>query len=82
MSIVGLVGEEGKGRIIAEARYIKIPSSPFAEVVFVLDEKYQQSGIASFLYKMLIRLAKEKGIRGFMAEVLLIMESDTQFSFG
>ncbi|MGD9281758.1 MAG: acetyl-CoA hydrolase/transferase C-terminal domain-containing protein, partial [Desulfobacterales bacterium] len=30
MSIVALVGEEGKGRIIAEARYIKIPGSPFA----------------------------------------------------
>jgi len=70
MSIVGLVGEEGKGRIIAEARYIKIPGSPFAEVVFVVDEKYQRFGIASFLYKMLIRLAKEKGIKGFMAEVL------------
>ncbi len=70
MSIVGLVGEEGKGRIISEARYIKIPGSPFAEVVFVVDEKYQQFGIASFLYKMLIRLAKEKGIKGFMAEVL------------
>jgi acyl-CoA hydrolase/GNAT superfamily N-acetyltransferase len=70
MSIVGLVGEEGKGRIIAEARYIKIPGSPFAEVVFVVDEKYQRFGIASFLYEMLIRLAKEKGIKGFMAEVL------------
>jgi GNAT superfamily N-acetyltransferase len=70
MSIVGLIGEEGKGRIIAEARYIKIPSSPFAEVVFVVDEKYQQFGIASFLYKMLIRFAQEKGIKGFMAEVL------------
>ena len=70
MSIVGLIGEEGKGRIIAEARYIKIPSNPFAEVVFVVDEKYQHLGIAFFLYKMLIRLAKEKGIKGFMAEVL------------
>ena len=39
MSIVGLVGEEGKGRIIAEARYIKIPGNPLAEVVFVVDEK-------------------------------------------
>jgi len=70
MSIVGLVGEEGKGRIIAEARYIKIPGSPFAEVVFVVDEEYQRFGIAYFLYEMLIRLAKEKGIKGFMAEVL------------
>ncbi|MGD8257428.1 MAG: GNAT family N-acetyltransferase [Desulfobacterales bacterium] len=70
MSIVGLVGEEGKGRIIAEARYIKIQGNPFAEVVFVVDDKYQRFGIASYLYKMLIRLAKERGIKGFMAEVL------------
>jgi len=70
MSIVGLIGEEGKGRIIAEARYIKIPGSPFAEVVFVVDEEYQRLGIASFLYRMLIRLAKGRGIKGFIAEVL------------
>jgi len=70
MSIVGLIGEEGKGRIIAEARFIRIPGNSFAEAVFVVDEKYQRLGIASFLYKMLIQLAMEKGIRGFMAEVL------------
>ena len=70
MSIVGLVGEEGKGRIIAEARYIKIPGNPFAEVVFVVDENYQRLGIATFLYRMLIRAARERGVRGFVAEVL------------
>jgi GNAT superfamily N-acetyltransferase len=70
MSIVGLVGEEGKGRIIAEARYIKIPGSPFAEVVFVVDEDFQRHGIATCLYRLLIRLAKERGVRGFVAEVL------------
>jgi acyl-CoA hydrolase len=70
MSIVGLVGEEGKGRIIAEARFIKIPGSPLAEVVFVVDEQYQRLGIASLLYKMLIRQAKARGIKGFLAEVL------------
>jgi len=70
MSLVGLIGEEGKGRIIAEARYIRIPSYSFAETVFVVDEEYQKLGIASFLYKMLIRLAMERGIKGFTAEVL------------
>ena len=70
MSIVGLVGEEGKGRIIAEARYIKIPGNPLAEVVFVVDENYQNLGVATFLYRMLIRLARERGVRGFVAEVL------------
>ena len=70
MSIVGLVGEEGKGRIIAEARFIRIPGSPFAEVVFVVDEEYQRHGIATYLYRLLIRLARERGVRGFVAEVL------------
>jgi GNAT superfamily N-acetyltransferase len=70
VSIVGLIGEEGKGRIIAEARFIRIPGSSFAEVVFVVDEEYQRLGIASFLYRMLIRLAMEGGIKGFTAEVL------------
>ena len=70
MSIVGLVGEEGKGRIIAEARYIRISSGPLAEVVFIVDEKYQHSGIATVMYEMLARLARERGIKGFMAEVL------------
>jgi acyl-CoA hydrolase/GNAT superfamily N-acetyltransferase len=70
VSIVGLVGEEGQGRIIAEARFIRIPGHSLAEVVFVVDEQYQRLGIASFTYRMLIRLAKERGIRGFTAEVL------------
>jgi acyl-CoA hydrolase/GNAT superfamily N-acetyltransferase len=70
VSIVGLVGEKGLDRIIAEARFIKIPGSSYAEVVFVVDEEYQQLGIASFLYRMLIRLALERGIRGFIADVL------------
>ena len=70
VSIVGLVGEEGQGHIIAEARFIRIPGRPQAEVVFVVDEKYQRLGIASFAYGMLIRLARERGIKGFTAEVL------------
>jgi acyl-CoA hydrolase len=70
MSIVGLTGEEGKGRIIAEARYIKIPGGPMAEVVFLVDEKFQQEGIATMMYEMLVDLAKKRGIKGFVAEVL------------
>ena len=64
------MGEEGEGRIIAEARYIRIPGSAMAEVVFVVDEEYQRLGIASLLYRMLIKLAKERGVKGFIAEVL------------
>ena len=70
MSIVGLVGEVGRGHIIAEARFVKWADRPYADVAFIVDEKYQGIGVASYLYKMLIRLAKDRGIHGFTADVL------------
>ncbi len=70
MSIVGLTGEEGEGKIIAEGRYIRIPGTDKAEVVFVVDESVQSSGVASRLYRMLIRIARERGVREFVADVL------------
>jgi acyl-CoA hydrolase/GNAT superfamily N-acetyltransferase len=70
LSMVGLVGEEGKGRIIAEGRYLRTLGSSFAELVFVVDEHYQGRGIATHLYAMLTRLAQERGIKGFTADVL------------
>jgi len=70
MSIVGLVGEPGHGHIIAEARFIREKSRPWAEVAFIVDEAYQGLGVATYLYKMLIRLAKDRSIQGFTADVL------------
>ncbi|MFZ5570467.1 MAG: GNAT family N-acetyltransferase [Thermodesulfobacteriota bacterium] len=71
MSIVGLVGDAGQGHIIAEARFVKDNGNPpFADVAFVVDEAYQGLGIASYMYQMLMRLAKERGIHGFTADVL------------
>ncbi|MDQ7785559.1 MAG: GNAT family N-acetyltransferase [Desulfomonilaceae bacterium] len=70
MSIVGLVGEPGRGRIIAEARYVRLANRPYGDVAFVVDEEYQGKGIASFMFKMLIQLAKERGLQGFTADVV------------
>ncbi len=71
LSIVGLVGESGQGHIIAEARFIKDSRRPWADVAFVVDEQYQGLGIASHLYKMLIRYARDRGIQGFTADILV-----------
>ncbi|MBW1642657.1 MAG: GNAT family N-acetyltransferase [Deltaproteobacteria bacterium] len=71
MSIVGLIGDPGSGHIIAEARYVKERSASLeADVAFVVDEEYQGLGIATYLYKMLIRLAKERGVKIFTSDVL------------
>lgn len=70
MSVVGLINEPGHGHIVAEARFVKEPDKPWADVAFVVDEEFGGIGIATFLYKMLIRLAKERGLEGFTADVL------------
>ncbi len=71
MSIVGLIGEAGQGHIVAEARYVKDPQRPWADVAFVVDEQWQGIGVATFTLKMLIQLAKQHGIQGFTADVLV-----------
>ena len=70
MSIVGLVGRPGQKQIIAEGRYLLGQRSGWAEVAFVVDEAYQSLGICTYLFKMLVRLARERGLKGFYADVL------------
>ena len=49
---------------------LKNPDRPWADIAFVVDEEFNKLGIATFLYKTLIRLAKERGLHGFTADVL------------
>lgn len=70
LSIVGVVGEPGEGHIIAEARFVRDQHRPYADIAFVVDEEYQGLGIAAYLYKMLVQLARERGVQGFTADVL------------
>jgi len=75
MSIVGLIGEPGEERIIAEGRYIKVPDTDYADLAFVVDEAYQARGIATFLFQYLCRIARERGIRALRADVLATNKS-------
>jgi GNAT superfamily N-acetyltransferase len=70
MSIVGIVGDPGDEKIIAEARFDKDEESDYGDLGFVVDENYQSLGIASYLYAVLVRLARERGLQGLKAEVL------------
>jgi len=70
MSVVGLVGKLDEEHIIAEARYSKYPNSSYADIAFVVDEEYNGLGIATYLYNMLVRIAKDRGLQGFKAGVL------------
>lgn len=70
MSIVGLVGERGHGHIIAEGRYVRLSDRPWADTAFVVDEDNQKKGIATYLFFLLIRIARSRGIEGFTADIL------------
>ncbi|HOD29516.1 MAG TPA: GNAT family N-acetyltransferase [Syntrophales bacterium] len=70
MAIVGLIEENGVERIIAEGRYVRHQDRPYADTAFIVDEKYQGRGIATFLLELLIKYAQEKGIQGITADVL------------
>jgi GNAT superfamily N-acetyltransferase len=70
LSIVALIGPLDQEHIIAESRFVKDRNRPYGDVAFVVDEEYQGLGIASYLFEMLIRLAKERGLQGFVADVL------------
>jgi acyl-CoA hydrolase/GNAT superfamily N-acetyltransferase len=71
MSIVGVVGKPGHGSIVAEARYLVDPDGDWAEIAFVVDESYQRMGISTFVFNLLVRLARERGLKGFWADVLV-----------
>ncbi len=70
MSIVGIIEVSGTEKIIAEARYARTKQDTFADTAFIVDEDYHGKGIASYLFELLIRTAREEGIQGFTADVL------------
>ncbi len=70
LSVVALIGEPGQQTLIAEARFARHRNKPFVDIAFVVDEAYQGCGIATYLYRMLAKLAKERGAVGLTADVL------------
>jgi len=68
-----LVVTEGKGdhdAMVALGRYNLNHQSNLAEVAFLVRDDWQNKGLGTQLFATLIEVARLKGIRGFVAEVL------------
>jgi RimJ/RimL family protein N-acetyltransferase len=70
VSVVGRIGTGASERIVAEARYVLDAVEPAADIAFLVDEEFQGKGIGSRLFQLLVRLASERGIQWFTADVL------------
>ncbi|MGD9137408.1 MAG: GNAT family N-acetyltransferase [Desulfobacterales bacterium] len=69
MSIIGRVQKGGHKEIMAIGSYAA-DNDNRAEVAFVVREDFQGMGIASYLIKILEKIAKENNYNGFSASVL------------
>ena len=70
MAIVGVIKVEEREKIIAVARYDLDRPTNMAEVAVVVEDKWQNKGLGSFLLKYLAKIASSRGISGFTAEVM------------
>ena len=72
VALVATVESEGRETIIGGGRYMAFdsPAGRTAEVAFLIEEDYQGQGIATRILTHLVRIAREKGVDQFEAEVL------------
>ncbi|MHA1638048.1 MAG: GNAT family N-acetyltransferase [Candidatus Thorarchaeota archaeon] len=72
ISIVAVISENGDSdceKIVAAGRYLLDPLTNQAEFALVVQDGYQNVGIGTFLLAHLMRIAKSKGVRSFVAYV-------------
>lgn len=72
MALAGFVRERGRERMAAVARYHVHPGERMAEAAFTVHDRWQGRGIGSFLVDYLSWIARERGLEGFTAEVLVV----------
>ena len=69
VALVALVDEEGRPVIVGGGRYIVVEPEK-AELAFAVVDAYQRQGIGAALMRHLAIIAREAGLRQFVAELL------------
>ena len=59
LAIVGTVQDSSGEKLIAVGSYIKNPGTSTAEVAFLVQDKWQDKGIGTFLFEYLVKIAIE-----------------------
>jgi acyl-CoA hydrolase/RimJ/RimL family protein N-acetyltransferase len=72
LAIVGTVPGVSEEEIVAIAQYFLDPKTQAAEVAFVVQDEWQQTGMGPLLLQYLTQIAKQRGVKRFYAKVLPI----------
>ncbi|OGO05743.1 MAG: hypothetical protein A2Y73_00655 [Chloroflexi bacterium RBG_13_56_8] len=70
LGIVGTLGTADTAPIIAAGHWMLDADRNMAEVAFSVADPHQRKGMGTHLFRFLVRLARERGIRGFTATIL------------
>jgi GNAT superfamily N-acetyltransferase len=70
LGVVVTEGPSDTAPIVGAAHWMLDPNRNIAEVAFSVSDQYQRRGIGTHLFKLLLRLARERGVRGFEATVI------------
>ena len=70
LAIVGVVPGVSGEMIVAISQLFVDPKTMVAEVAFIVQDDWQQKGMGSYLLRYLTQIAKQRGIKRFVASVL------------
>ena len=67
LTLIGVVGEAGFGKVVAVAEYLLLLDSNMAEVAFTVAKEFQGKGLGILFLHKLAEAAREHGISGLVA---------------
>jgi len=68
--IVAEMDRNGLMEIVGVGRYVRLPCSDIAEIAFVVQDSEQGKGICTQMLSELAKLARERSVKSFVAELL------------
>jgi acyl-CoA hydrolase/GNAT superfamily N-acetyltransferase len=71
LALVGTTREGDRDVIVAVARYHRDPATNYADSAFMVRDDWQDKGIGGYLVNRLVEVARQRGIEGFTADVLV-----------
>lgn len=71
IAFVGLVGDEPKTqKLVAMCSYLADPETNLGEIAFTVRKDFRNQNLTKFMLQYLIRVAREKGLKGFKGDIL------------